>query len=158
MYLYVCKCFQMRRKQNLKMSAKKCSGGLPAGLRILRACYRMYLQKINLNTACFILIVYKVESISDSDYSFSQQLQAEQKQVGLTPSLPCPGEAEGAGTSAERSSAQPRHWGTHGARNRVLAVIGIDPARDPWYFVCRMHTCTCLTVCCTTSCLYFCLL
>lgn len=33
----------------------------------------MYLQKINLNAACFILIVYKVESISDSAYSFSQQ-------------------------------------------------------------------------------------
>lgn len=52
-------------------------------------------KKINLNAACFILIVYKVESISDSDYSFSQQLHAEQKQVGLTPSLPCPGETEG---------------------------------------------------------------
>ena len=99
----------MQRKQNLKISAEKCSGGLPAGLRILRACYRMYLQKISLNAACFILIVYKVESISDSDYSFSQQLHAEQKQVGLTLSLPRPGEAEGAGGSAELSSAQHRH-------------------------------------------------
>jgi len=57
----------------------------------------------------FILIVYKVESISDSDYSFSQQLHAEQKQVGLTPSLPSLGETEGVGDSAERSSAQHRH-------------------------------------------------
>lgn len=96
----------MQRKPNLKISAEKCSRGLPAGLRGLRACYRMYLQKINLNAACFILIVDKVESISDSDYSFSQQLHAEQKQVGLTPSVPCPGEAEGEGSSAERSSAQ----------------------------------------------------
>lgn len=91
----------MQRKENLKISAEKCSGELPAGLRVLRACYRIYLQKINLNAACFILIVYKVESISDSDYSFSQQLHAEQKQVGLTPSLPCPEEAEGAGRGAQ---------------------------------------------------------
>lgn len=105
-YLYACKYFHMQRKPNLKISAEKCSGGLPAGFRVLRACYGMYLQKINLNAACFVLIVYKVESISDSDYSFSQQLHAEQKQVGLTPSLPCPREAEGKGSSAERSTAQ----------------------------------------------------
>lgn len=81
----------MQRKQNLRVPTEKCSGGLPAALRILRACSRLYLQKIDLNAACFVLIVYKVESVSDGDYSFSQ-LRAEQKQVGLTPSLPRPGE------------------------------------------------------------------
>lgn len=81
----------MQRKQNLRVPTEKCSGGLPAALRILRACSRLYLQKIDLNAACFVLIVYKVESVSDGDYSFSQ-LRAEQKQVGLTPSPPRPGE------------------------------------------------------------------
>lgn len=51
---------------------------------------------MDLNAACFILIVDKVESNSDRDYSFSQQLHAEQKQVFLTPSLPRPEETVGA--------------------------------------------------------------